>query len=392
MRFIVLKALDNTGSGYTSNVIAAINFAVANRQAFGIDVLNLSLGHPIYEPAASDPLVQAVERAVASGIVVVAAAGNYGGDSATLVTSYGGITSPGNAPDAITVGAIDTLQTVTRSDDEVAWYSSRGPTWYDGFQKPDLVAPGSHLPSDVSDKSVLARQYPHGIINTKGTCNLMRLSGTSMSTGVVSGVVALMLEASRTKHPGQPLTPNTIKAILQYTAFDVPGADPLTAGAGSLNGSGAVMFAAAVDPNQPVGAPWVEQVIEPWTTVAGQVVPWSQRLIWGDRIVWGNQIYINDPAFASNVRWGNYGVWGSRVIWGNSTVWDSSSQTIWGTRIVWGNGLLGMTDGTRIVWGNSVPWGTVTPSSAVWGNVSSVTTGSTSLSWGNLERANADIR
>ncbi|PYQ96539.1 MAG: hypothetical protein DMF96_18040 [Acidobacteria bacterium] len=110
-KYIALKVLDRNGNGYTSDVIAAINFAVANRSQLRIDVINLSLGHPIYEPAASDPLVQAVERAVGAGIAVVVSAGNFGGDVTTHVPGYAGITSPGNAPDAITVGAVDTQQT-----------------------------------------------------------------------------------------------------------------------------------------------------------------------------------------------------------------------------------------------------------------------------------------
>ena len=62
---------------------------------------------PILEPAATDPLVQAVERASRAGVVVVAAAGNYGKNPDTGLPGYGGITSPGNAPSAITVGAVD---------------------------------------------------------------------------------------------------------------------------------------------------------------------------------------------------------------------------------------------------------------------------------------------
>jgi subtilisin family serine protease len=105
VRFIVLKALDQAGVGYTSNVINAINFAVANKVVFGIDVMNLSLGHPIYEPAGDDPLVAAVERAVSAGIVVVVSAGNFGGDPVTHEVGYAGITSPGNAPDRPSLGA-----------------------------------------------------------------------------------------------------------------------------------------------------------------------------------------------------------------------------------------------------------------------------------------------
>jgi subtilisin family serine protease len=64
VRFVVLKVLDGSGQGRTSDVLAAIEFAIAQRDRLGIDIINLSLGHPIYEPAATDPLVQAVEQAV----------------------------------------------------------------------------------------------------------------------------------------------------------------------------------------------------------------------------------------------------------------------------------------------------------------------------------------
>ena len=71
-RLIALKVLDQNGAGNTSDVISAIEFVTANKDQLGVDVINLSLGHPIYEPAATDPLVQAVEAAVRAGIVVVA--------------------------------------------------------------------------------------------------------------------------------------------------------------------------------------------------------------------------------------------------------------------------------------------------------------------------------
>lgn len=387
-RLTILRVLDANGTGYTSDVIAAIDFAVAQRAKFGIDILNLSLGHPIYEPAANDPLVQAVERAAAAGIVVVVAAGNFGGDPVTHEAGYGGITSPGNAPSAITVGAIDPEGTAARGDDTIAWYSSRGPTWYDGFQKPDLVAPGSHLVSDVPTTSMIARSYPAGLIVAKGTCNLSQLSGTSMAAGVVSGVVSLMLEASRASHPGARLTPAAVKAILQYTAFDMPAYDQLTQGAGALNAAGAVELAKAIDPGQPLGSWWLTRSVDPATTVAGERVAWSQRVVWGDRVIWGNQIFTNDPAWGLRVVWGDRVIWGNRVVWGNSTVWDGNQLT-WGSRVVWGNTLIGETQGASITWGSLSS--EVSASGVVWGDLSGLNIAPTSLSWGNVERANGDL-
>src|SRR5204863_6860321 len=69
-KIIALKVLDSTGAGYTSTVLQAIDFAAANKARLGIDIINLSLGHSIYEPADTDPLVQSVEKAVQAGIVV----------------------------------------------------------------------------------------------------------------------------------------------------------------------------------------------------------------------------------------------------------------------------------------------------------------------------------
>ena len=157
VHLVVFKVLDDTGQGRTSDVVLAIDYIVRNRQRLGVDVINLSIGHPIFEPAESDPLVQAIEQATRAGLVVVAAAGNCGINPVTGEPGYAGITSPGNAPSAITVGALLTQGTTTRSDDEVAPFSSRGPSWYDAFAKPDIVAPGDRLVSVGVPDSTLYR-------------------------------------------------------------------------------------------------------------------------------------------------------------------------------------------------------------------------------------------
>ena len=118
VNFVALKVLDKTGAGKTSNVIRAIEFAIANKKLFKIDIINLSLGHPIFEPAANDPLVQAVEKASKAGIIVVVSAGNHGVDKDGNI-GFAGTTSPGNAPSALTVGASDHNATVRVTT--IAW-------------------------------------------------------------------------------------------------------------------------------------------------------------------------------------------------------------------------------------------------------------------------------
>ena len=105
-RLIGLKVLDGQGQGNSVDVLRAIEFAMINKDALDIQVLNLSLGHPIYEMSASDPLVQAVEGAVRMGLVVVVSSGNFGIKPGTDEAGYGGIASPGNAPSAFSVGAV----------------------------------------------------------------------------------------------------------------------------------------------------------------------------------------------------------------------------------------------------------------------------------------------
>src|SRR5262249_4637190 len=190
---------------------------------FGVDVVNLSLGHPITEPAGNDPLVQAVETISRKGIIVVVAAGNFGRNPSTGLAAYAGITSPGNAPSAITVRAFDANRTVSRSDDQIPVYSSRGPSWYDGILKPDIVAPGQSIVSMAAIGSSLYNRFPdQRVTDSTGVQRYLRLSGTSMAAAITTGVVALMLE-QRSLVSDQPLTPNDVKGILQYTAIPVNG-------------------------------------------------------------------------------------------------------------------------------------------------------------------------
>ncbi len=144
---VSLKVLKADGSGQTSDVIRALEWVRDNARRLNIRVVNVSLGHPVFESYEDDPLAQAVQKTIDAGLVVVASAGNYG--KVTIdgkdVPVYGGIASPGNLPDVITVGALNTKGTANRYDDVVTTYSSRGPTAIDRVIKPDLVAPGNKV-------------------------------------------------------------------------------------------------------------------------------------------------------------------------------------------------------------------------------------------------------
>jgi serine protease AprX len=335
-RLISLKVLDAHGTAMTSTVIKAIEFAVANRRALGIDVINLSLGHPILEPAETDPLVQAVEAATRNGIVVVVAAGNVGRNIVTGVPGYAGILSPANAASAITVGALGTQNTLTHGDDAIPSYSSRGPTWYDARPKPDIVAPGQDLVSDAALGSTIVLEHPDHLVTVPGSkTRFLRMSGTSMAAAVTSGVAALVIDAIR-RAGGTVASPRMVKDILAFTAVPLRGYDALTQGHGALNAAGAIALAKAIGASAPIA---------PYTVVTGETWSWSQATTFPASVVWDGRAI---PAWAQTIVWGT-----SRD--GDTIVWGTSRD---GDTIVWGTSR----DGDTIVWGTTIDWG----NAALW--------------------------
>ena len=156
-----------------SDVIEAIDWAIDHQKQYNIGVINLSLGAPVLQPFRDDPLCEAVERATQAGMLVVAAAGNNG-QAEDGTPQFGLITSPGNSPYALTVGALDTHDTPQRSDDTLAPWSSKGPTRFDMVLKPDVAAPGVHIVGAESTGSYLSKTYPRGTCRARGrgrTCS-----------------------------------------------------------------------------------------------------------------------------------------------------------------------------------------------------------------------------
>lgn len=214
-----VKVLNALGAGSLSTVIEGIQWCVENREAFGIRVLNLSLGSPAQDSYRDDPVAQAAGAAWDAGLVVCAAAGNDGPQPRTIAT-------PGIHPSVLTVGASDDRATPDRGDDAIAAFSSRGPT-VDDLQKPDLVAPGVEITAANAPKSVLALQQG----NKKG--DYITLSGTSMATPVCAGIAALVLQ----HEPG--LTPDGVKERLVSSGESL-GEDANTEGSGLVSARTAV--------------------------------------------------------------------------------------------------------------------------------------------------------
>jgi serine protease AprX len=375
VRFVGLKVLDQNGQGTTSTVIKALEFVTANKSRLGVQIVNLSLGHPVFAPAGRDPLVAAVEKAIDAGLIVVCSAGNEGVNPDTGAPGYTGITSPGNSPRAMTAGASDTRNTITRGDDRVAPYSSRGPTWFDAFAKPDFVAPGTRLVSEGRPGQTLFDELPGNDVVAPNGRPFLQLSGTSMSAAVVSGVVALMVDAHG--HAGYlhggALTANLAKAILEYSAISIAGADVLTEGAGEINAAGAVSLAGAIDTGAAPNSWWLRTGVSERTTIGGVAYPWSRVIVWGSDVLTGSLLFYDLPVWAA-ASWGEDNiVWGTfassvedNIVWGTTAVWAAN--------LVWTDRVLGQRVGDNIVWGtfdglDNIVWGTLQLDNIVWGTM-----------------------
>jgi serine protease AprX len=318
-KIVSVRVLGSDGSGWTSDVIAGIEWVLQNRDRYAIRVLNVSLGHPVRESYLTDPLAEAVRRAWEAGIVVVASAGNNGS------MGFGTINSPGNSPIVLTVGATNNYATPLRMDDILTTFSSRGPTPIDHFVKPDLVAPGNRTISLRVPGSWLDSAYP--TLRVKKGAYLsdplkalddspyFQLSGTSMATPAVSGMAALMLQANPS------LSPDTIKLRLMRAAEKRLEYDIFTAGAGF-----AELLGALADGTLAVSASLSPAAI--WTET-GLLLDDAGGLL-GDAVFYGS-----DPLRGTGALWGDAAVWGDGTVWGDGATWGDAA--VWGDGAVWGD-------------------------------------------------------
>jgi hypothetical protein len=289
----------------------------------------------------------------------------------------------------LTVGASNHNGTTRRGDDTIAVFSSRGPSAIDFAAKPDLVAPGVGIESLAEPWTTLYTRYTAYLLPGSNPWSwyspYLSLSGTSMAAPVVTGTIALMLEAN------PALTPNAVKAILQYTAQARTGPDHLTQGAGFLNSRGAVRLSR-------YWASPVEGLGPMSDAIAGERVAWSRHLIWGNFRVGGGVPLPGANAWADGVVWGATEapsgeplVWGAEsldnIVWSlvdDNIVWSLADENIvWSLadNIVWSlvadNIVWSLHEAENIVWGmdcggsdcTNVVWGQRAPDGSLWGTV-----------------------
>jgi len=359
VKLINVRVLGANGTGLTSDVIAGIDWAINNRTKYNIRIINLSLGHPVFEPSSTDPLCVEVQKAVTAGLIVVVSAGNSG-KSADGRMVLGSITSPGNSPVALTVGALNTWGTVGRSDDSVTTYSSRGPTRFDRIVKPDLAAPGNKIVSLQAAGAFLPGMYPFLHKAGSGSNAYMQLSGTSMAAPMVSGGVALLLQ-------GMPsLSGPQVKLVLQSGSTFVPNGGLLGSGAGSVNFWSARQFAAQGLVSSVLNAIASASGASYWDsgTLGNRLnaglgirllslleAPLAflnpSMLHYGDLNLIGllNPLRLVTPKM---LQYGQVGSWtkNQQIIWGD-TIYDPQGQ-----QIIWGDA--DTTDDNQIIWGDAV--------------------------------------
>ncbi|MCR5792446.1 MAG: S8 family peptidase [Lachnospiraceae bacterium] len=215
---ISLKVLDAQGNGDTEDVLRALDWCVRNRHRYNIRIVNISIGTPCEEECMENvALVEGVEYVWNQGIVVTVAAGNNGPKPYSIA-------APGNSRKVITVGASDDEVAYIRRNEVLKNYSGRGPT-LECIKKPDIVAPGSSVVScNAFFPAVRGMHYFSNRWNAFYTVK----SGTSMSTPVVSGAVALLLSV----YPD--MSPREVKIRLKNSASDL-GFSHRRQGWGQLN-------------------------------------------------------------------------------------------------------------------------------------------------------------
>ncbi|SDF67898.1 S8 family serine peptidase [Klenkia brasiliensis] len=326
-----VKVGASDGAVDVSQVIAGINWVVehARDPGMNIRVINLSYGTDSVQDTQVDPMTFAVENAWRNGIVVVVAGGNEGESTLTLA-------QPARDPFVIAVGASDTAGTVTRSDDTVPAWSTRG----DSTRAVDVVAPGvsvigARVPNGYADQA-----FPSSRVGSR----FAHASGTSQAAAVVSGEVALLLQ----QYPW--MTPDQVKAVVTGSANGLSAISSLRRGSGLVDISQARRLPT-------LGAIATSLLPRPWGRGTG-----SLEASRGSAHVFDGISELTGEVDVQGNRW-DAAAWARAT--GNGTVWDGGRWrgTVW-TGSSW-SGQTWPTAAWAVDW-NGVAWTSADWSARTW--------------------------
>src|SRR5829696_1406007 len=309
---VALDVMDDSGAGRTSDVIAAAEWIYRNKAAYNIRVANFSLHSGAVNHFWLDPLNVAVSKLWLSGVVVVAAAGNYGSSTGPSGVPY----APASNPFVITVGAVDIGGSSSTWDDSRAPWSAYGRT-PDGFLKPEICAPGRYMVGPVPMGSTLAAQKADRLVEN----GYFQLSGTSFAAPVISGLAAQVLA----RNPSW--TPDQVKSALMRRARAVPQSSQRSCGVGQVNAVQTVL--ATIDtpnPNKALNR-FLRRVADgstvfdavSWSDVSWSDVSWD-AVSWSD-VSWSDVSW--DAVSWSDVSWSDVS-W-SDVSWSDVS-WEDNAD------------------------------------------------------------------
>jgi len=299
---VSLDVMDDTGTARTSDVIAAAQWILANKDKYNIKVANFSLHASNSSSFTKDPLDKAVEQLWFAGVTVVAAVGNYGHADGPSGVPY----APGNDPFVITVGAADMDGDPSPRNDVAPSWSAYGYT-NDGFRKPEVAADGRYMVGPIPMGSTLAAQKASNVVSS----GYIQLSGTSFAAPIVTGIAAQILARNPSWGPDQ------VKGALMQTARPTPRAIPGSLGLGEVNAVRAVTANKVPNPNKAL-----EQFVKPDSSgaLSFNTVSWSDyakaNVSW-DAVAWSDVAW-SDSALAA-VAW-------SDVAWSDVS-WEDSLAT-----------------------------------------------------------------
>lgn len=288
VNFISLKISDDTGMAYESDAIEAIQWVLDNKEKYNIRVVNLSVNSTQESSYHTSPLDAAAEILWFNGIVVVASAGNKSSVGEYNTTNA----APANDPFIITVGASDERGTPDFSDDTIASFSAQSTT-PDGFNKPEIIAPGTDIISILGPDTWISEHPDHVVMNG----DYFRLSGTSMSAPMVTGAAVLLLQDE------PELTPDQVKFRLTESARVIGGKFPYLDINSAVTGTSKESANTGLIASQLL---WTGEDPVAWDSVAWNSVAWNS-------VAW-NSVAWNSVAWNS-VAW-NSVAWNS-VFWGD---------------------------------------------------------------------------